>query len=166
MPIYEYKCASCGRKVSLFFGSFGIAEQRTEAGEIECPRCGSRKLDRLMSRVNMVRGSSSGDSMGDMGEMDDIGGMGDMDGMGDMFSGLNEDDPRAVARWARRMKDNLGEDMGPEFDQALARIEAGEDPDKVMEDIDPEAIGGVGAGDDGDEFGDGDDDFEPEAAGL
>ncbi len=119
-----------------------------------------------MSRVNMVRGSSPGDSMGGMGDMDDIGGMGDMDGMGDMFSGLNEDDPRAVARWARRMKDNLGEDMGPEFDQALARIEAGEDPDKVMEDIDPEAIGGMGAGGDGDDLGDGDDDFEPEAAGL
>jgi hypothetical protein len=50
------------------------------------------------------------------------------------------------------MKDSMGDemDMGPEFDQALARIEAGEDPDKVMEDIDPEALGGGGDMDDGD----------------
>jgi hypothetical protein len=151
--------------VSLFFGSFSVAERRAEAGEIECPRCGSNKLERLMSRVNMVRGSSSsGDSMGDM---DDIGGMDDMDGMGDMFNGLDEEDPRAMARWARRMKESLGEDadLGPEFDQALDRIEAGEDPDKVMEDIDPEAIGGMGAGDDEDS-GELDDDYEPEVAGL
>jgi hypothetical protein len=38
--------------------------------------------------------------------------------------------------------------LGPEFDQALARIEAGEDPDKVMDDMDPEALGGTG-GDEG-----------------
>jgi putative FmdB family regulatory protein len=159
MPIYEYRCAACGRKVSLFFGSFSIAERRADAGEIECPRCGSRKLERLMSRVNMVRGGSSSDAT------DDMGGMDDMDDMGDMFNGLDDEDPRSVARWARRMKDSLGEDMGPEFDQALARIEAGEDPDKVMEDIDPEAMGGMGAGD-GDDLSDLDDDFEPEATGL
>ena len=41
-------------------------------------------------------------------------------------------------------------DMGPEFDQALSRIEAGEDPDKVMEDMDPEALGGLGGMGDGD----------------
>jgi hypothetical protein len=75
-----------------------------------------------------------------------------------MLDGLDNEDPRAIARWARQMKDSLGDeaDLGPEFDQALARIEAGEDPEKVMEDIDPEAIGGPGMDDDGgaDDFGD------------
>jgi putative FmdB family regulatory protein len=157
MPIYEYRCEDCGRKVSLFFGSFSVAERRAEAGEIECPRCGGRKLARLMSRVNMVKG---GDALSE----DD---MPDMDEMGGMFDGLDDDDPRSVARWARRMKDSLGEeaDMGPEFDQALARIEAGEDPDKVMDDMDPEALGGMGGGDD-EALGDLDDDFGPESIGL
>src|SRR6476659_11432756 len=157
MPIYEYRCEDCRRKVSLFFGSFSVAERKTEAGEIECPRCGSKKLDRLISRVNMMRGESalSEDSMPDM---DDAGGM---------FDGLEDDDPRSVARWARRMKDSLGEeaDMGPEFDQALARIEAGEDPDKVMEDMDPDALGGDMGDDTGDDMGD-DDDFGPSSIGL
>jgi putative FmdB family regulatory protein len=162
MPIYEYKCADCKRKVSLFFGSFSVAERRSEAGEIECPNCGSNRLERLMSRVNMVRGDSSLED-----SMSDIDDGGDMDGMGGMLNGLDEDDPRSVARWARRMKDSMGGemDMGPDFDQALARIEAGEDPDKVMEDMDPEAMGGMGDGDD-ESLGDLDDDFGSEAAGL
>ncbi len=155
MPIYEYRCEDCKRKVSVFFGSFSAAERKIEAGEVECPRCGSKKLGRLMSRVNMVRAEDalSEDSM---------------PGMDDgMFGGPEDDDPRSVARWAKRMKDSLGEDMdmGPEFDQALSRIEAGEDPDKVMEDLDPEVLGGMGGGDD-----DGDDDFGgdfgPESIGL
>ena len=157
MPIYEYRCVDCKRRVSVFFQSFSAAERRTEAGEVECPRCGGKRLSRLMSKVNMVRGSGSSNGHGDNGMADDFddGGAGDMDEMGDMggmermFEGLDDEDPRSVARWARRMKDSMGDemDLGPEFDQAPARIEAGEDPDKVMDDMDPEALGGVGGED-------------------
>lgn len=152
MPIYEYKCEDCGRKVSLFFGSFSVAEQRASAGEIECPRCSSKKLHKLMSRVNMVRAGSAMSEDTLPADMDN-----------DMFAGLEDDDPRSVARWARRMKDTIGEDMemGPEFDQALARIESGEDPDKVMEDMDPDVMNSLGGQDD-----DGFDSFGPESIGL
>jgi putative FmdB family regulatory protein len=148
MPIYEYRCTDCKRRVSVFFMSFSAAERRTEAGEVECPRCGGKRLSRLMSKVNMVRGSGGGSSDDAMGDEMDYGAddMDDMGGMGRMFEGLDDEDPRSVARWARRMKDSMGDemDLGPEFDQALARIEAGEDPDKVMDDVDPEALGGMG----------------------
>jgi putative FmdB family regulatory protein len=163
MPIYEYRCADCKRKVSVFFGSFSIAERRAEAGDIECPKCTSKNLSRLMSKAYMVRGTGSDDSesfadyedegIENMGGMGGMGGMGDdMGGMGGMFAGLDEEDPRSVARWARQMKDSMGGDMdmGPEFDQALSRIEAGEDPDKVMEDMGPEALGGLDGMGDGD----------------
>jgi hypothetical protein len=73
--------------------------------------------------------------------------IGDLSEEGDsMFEGLDENDPRSVARWARRMKDTMGSemDLGPDFDRALDRIESGEDPDKVMGDLDPEALGGPG----------------------
>lgn len=141
MPIYEYRCGGCNRKVSLFFPNFSVAERRTAAGENHCPRCGSAELSRVMSRPNTLRSESMDESGGDFGE-----------GANDaIMEGLSDDDPRAVARWARRMKESLGEDldMGPEFDQALARIESGEDPEKVMEDIDPEALAlGAGESDD------------------
>jgi putative FmdB family regulatory protein len=144
MPIYEYRCAGCKRRVSVFFPSFSAAEQRVAAGEVECPSCGSKELSRMMSRVNMVRGGGGSaldsDSMGDFDDGEDMGGM---------FDGMDSEDPRAIARWARQMKEQLGDeaDLGPEFDRALARIESGEDPDRVMEDLDPEAMGDLGGGD-------------------
>lgn len=60
----------------------------------------------------------------------------------DAMAGL-EDDPRAMARWARQMQEESGEDMGPEFDDMVQRIESGEDPEAVMGAGDDE---GEGAG--------------------
>jgi hypothetical protein len=80
--------------------------------------------------------------MGASGDDDDDM-MGDMGGLAAGLEGLDENDPRAVARWARQMKETMGDemDMGPDFDRALARIESGEDPERVMEDLDPETLG-------------------------
>ncbi len=141
MPIYEYTCGACKRRVSLFFPSFSAAEARSAAGEVVCPRCSSPDLQRVQSRAYTLRAEApGGDTLDDEPDA--------------LMSGLDEDDPRSVARWARRMKDSMGEelDMGPGFDQVLSRIESGEDPDKVMEDMDPEMLGGLGdeGGDDGD----------------
>jgi putative FmdB family regulatory protein len=143
MPIYEYRCGGCGRKVSIFFRSFSAV------GEATCPRCGSADLTRLVSRVAVLRrGGGDGDS--DPGGSDD-----DLDPTG-MLAGLDENDPRSVARWARRMSAEMGEPLEPEFEEALNRIEAGEDPEKVMDEVDGEDAG-AGAADDGGGLG-GDDD--------
>ena len=136
MPIYEYRCGACKRRVSVFFRSFSAV------GEASCPRCGGTDLTRLMSRVTVIRGGGDG---GDDG--DDLGGDAEA-----MLAGLDENDPRSVARWARRMSEEMGEPIEPEFEEALGRIESGEDPERVMEEID----GGGPADGDG---GDGGDDF-------
>jgi hypothetical protein len=100
-----------------------------------------------MSKVRVVRGGTNGSGDSDDFDTDDLpGGSGSGDFGSDSFmEGLENEDPRAIARWARQMKESMGEDadMGPEFDRALARIEAGEDPDKVMEDLDPDAMAGA-----------------------
>src|SRR5688572_28446842 len=111
MPIYEYRCGGCKRKVSIFFRSFSAV------GAASCPRCGSADLSRLMSRVAVVRGGSDSEGDGD----DDFG-----PDPTAMMAGLDENDPRSVARWARRMSAEMGEPMEPEFEEALDRIEAGE----------------------------------------
>ena len=115
MPIYEYRCAACRRRTSLFVRS------ATATINPKCDHCGSRKVTRLPSRFAVHRGGG--------GDLDDTGGLDDVD----------EIDPKSVARWARRMKDEMGEDMGPEFDEMIGRIEAGEDPDSVMGEDDAEA---------------------------
>ena len=114
MPIYEYRCAACNRRSSVFVRSM------TTAVRPKCEHCGSPKLSRLMSKF-AVHGGSNID-----GDFDDLGGMDD----------VNEDDPKSVARWARRMREESGEDLGPEFDQMIDRIESGESPEDVMSDTD------------------------------
>jgi len=89
-------------------------------------------MTRLISRFAVHRGSSSVDSDDDIGGLDDV----------------DEDDPKAVARWARQMKEEMGEDLGPEFDDMVDRIEAGEDPEEVMAGFE----GGDGTDDDTDDF--------------
>ena len=127
MPIYEYYCHDCRHKVSLLWRSFADAE----TCEAICPRCGGRHLDRRISRVAVVRSEDS--------RMDDLADLGDLDG-------LDENDPKSLARFMRKMADETGEDLGAEFDEVIGRLEAGEDPESIEKSM-PEL------GDSGDDFG-------------
>jgi len=70
-----------------------------------------------------------------------------MDGMADSgdFPDLDENDPRSLGRWMRKMSAETGEDLGPEFDEVVGRLEAGESPEKIEESM-PELMG-EGGGD-------------------
>ncbi len=64
------------------------------------------------------------------------------------LSGLDENDPKSVARWMRRMSGEMGEDLGDEFHEVVNRLEAGESPEDIEKSM-PD-LGGEGAGDLGD----------------
>ncbi len=119
MPIYEYRCADCRRRVSVFFRSLGAVTDPA------CPNCGGANLTRLMSRVAVRRGT------GRDGGDDEFGADGD-DGFGGVLDGMDEDDPRAMAGAMRRMSEEMGEPLEPEMEEALGRLERGEDPESVM----------------------------------
>ncbi len=106
MPIYEYLCGDCRKRVSVFIRSI------SNPGSPACPRCGGTKLERVMSRFAVVRSEDE--------RMDDL-----TDDMGDL-EGLDEDDPRAVAKVMRKMKGELGEDAGDDFEEAVEAMESGE----------------------------------------
>ncbi len=110
MPIYEYVCLSCKRRSSILFRSF------SQVTEPVCAHCGSMDLKRLVSRFAVAKSEES--------RMDDLADPGN-------FGDLDENDPRSVARWARRMGDEMGEDLGPEFDEMVERMEGGEMPDDM-----------------------------------
>ena len=135
MPIYEYRCGDCGRKVSLFFRSFSAVTD-----DAACPHCGGANLRRLMSRVAFRRGSGGGAESGG----DEFGG----DEFGGFLDGLDENDPRALAHAMRRMSDEMGESVEPEMEEALGRLEKGEDPEHVMAELDEGGGGDIGGGDD------------------
>ncbi len=133
MPIYEYRCHHCGRRVSLWWRTFSEAER----GIPICPRCQSRDLTRLVSRVSMLRSEES--------RLEDLA---DPSSLGD----LDENDPRSIGRWMRRMSQEMGEDLGDEFNEVIDRLEAGQSPEEIEKAM-PDLAGGGGDLDGGSDFG-------------
>lgn len=125
MPIYEYRCNECRRRVTIFWRSF------SEIGATHpcCPRCGSENLTRLMSRVAVVRSEES--RLEDLADPSSL-------------AGLDENDPKSMARWMRKMSQEMGEDLGPEFGEVIDRLETGQSPEEIEEAI-PDLGGELGA---------------------
>ena len=44
---------------------------------------------------------------------------------------IDENDPQSMARMMRKMGGEIGEDLGPEFNEVVDRLEAGEDPKSI-----------------------------------
>src|SRR5690242_9094113 len=107
MPIYEYDCADCRRRVSLLIRSV------SSGAAPACPRCGSAALTRIMSRFATVKSEDAR-----LESLAEGGGLGDVD----------ENDPASVARFMKKMGkefgDDLGEDFGSAVDEAMAEGEA------------------------------------------
>jgi len=51
------------------------------------------------------------------------------------LSALSGEDPRAMASALRRMAGEMGEPLEPEMEEALSRLEAGEDPEDIERDL-------------------------------
>ena len=111
MPFYDYRCQSCTKAVRLF-----IAYADYDDAQPHCPVCGSEDLKRLISRITVAK---SEDSRLD-GMMDDP-----------SLAGLENEDPRALGRFMRKMSNEMGEDMGDEFNEVVGRLEKGESPESI-----------------------------------
>jgi hypothetical protein len=51
------------------------------------------------------------------------------------LGGVDENDPRSVGKFMRRMGNEMGEEMGPEFDEMVGRLESGEAPESIEADL-------------------------------
>jgi putative FmdB family regulatory protein len=125
VPIYEYRCGGCKRKVSI------LTLRVSEAVDAVCEHCGSHDLTRLMSRFATVRSENA--------RLDDLADPSSL-------AGLDESDPKSVARWMRKMGKELGDDGGEDLDEMVDELEAGGGDDD-------------GEGHGGDEPAGGEDDF-------
>jgi putative FmdB family regulatory protein len=127
MPYYEYRCQDCRRKVRYFF-----TYEEYDSAEPTCTHCGSKQVQRLISRVAVAKSEESR-----LDSMDPE----------KMMAGLDEDDPRSMGRFMRQMSQEMGEDMGDEFNEVVGRLESGESPETIEESMPELAAGG------GDDFG-------------
>src|SRR5512141_1122800 len=160
MPIYEFACPKC--RVIFNFLSKRLNPERSPV----CPKCGNKKMSKQVSRFAMPRGlkepatKPEGESEeGPMPDMDDPRVMRAMSEMERDMEHLDENNPKHMAHMMRKMKDILPPGTMPkEMDIAIKRLEAGEDPEKIEEDMgdvlgefmggpgDEEGAGGYGGG--------------------
>ena len=128
MPIYEFYCPQCHTIYSFF--SRRVNTETTPG----CPRGEEHELTRQVSVFAVSRRGKGGDE-GD-GEMDDLpideARMEQaMESLASEAEGIDEEDPRAAARLMRRLSDTAGIEYGENMEEALRRLEAGEDPDTI-----------------------------------
>jgi putative FmdB family regulatory protein len=105
MPIYEFRCADCSRRSAVFTRSVSVDVVSL------CEHCGSANTSRVFSRVAVLKGDSGGG-------FDES-----------SFADLDDSDPRAMAKWLRKMSREAREPIEPEMEAELERMEAGEMPD-------------------------------------
>lgn len=117
MPIYEYRCNSCRRRVDIFVQGFSPPENPS------CTKCGSKELSRIYSAFAVRR------SKQDRSVYDDI--LSD----GKLTRGLMHNDPRALAEWTRRMSRAADEDITPESKEIMDKLDKGEDISGTVEEM-------------------------------
>jgi putative FmdB family regulatory protein len=122
MPLYEYRCQQCQHKLILYSPTFSDSIP-------PCPRCGEAALKRLLSTFS-VRSKTYKDVYEDILSNSQL------------TRGMMADDPKALAEWNRKM--SQGEEIAPEYEDMVGRMEKGEMPcepvgggnDDVSEDTD------------------------------
>lgn len=106
MPLYEYRCTSCKKRMTI------LTLRASEAVDAVCDKCGGRTLERLMSRFALGRSDEAR-----------------MEALSDPSSlaGLDENDPTSVARWMKRMSREMGDEVGggSEIDEMAEEMASG-----------------------------------------
>lgn len=139
MPIYEYLCVPCNRVFSFMAKSHAETREKNPA----CPQCGGPEMRRALSRFAIGGGTRKSAGEGAPGAS----GAGGEDGcddprveremmrLMDAAEGMDDNDPRQLGALMRRMSEISGEHLDPAMEEAVRRLESGEDPEKIEEDL-------------------------------
>jgi putative FmdB family regulatory protein len=123
MPIYEFYCKPCNTIYSFF--SRSVNTKKIPA----CPVCGNPDLCRQMSMFAVTGKASEGqddDIPVDAGKMERA-----MEALAGEAGNISDDDPRQAAQFMRRFGKMAGMGFGPGMEEALRRMEKGEDPEQI-----------------------------------
>jgi len=128
MPIYEFYCPECNTIFNFFSRSVNTEKRPT------CPKCRKCKLERRMSVFSTSR-NREGEEDSPIPDLDENKMEKAMNLLAREAENMNEDDPRQAADLMRKLTDMTGLNLGPGMEEALARMEAGEDPEKIEDEM-------------------------------
>jgi putative FmdB family regulatory protein len=118
MPLYDYFCLDCQKHFDVFmtYAEYG-------ARPVTCSHCQSKNVRRRIPRVRVAKSEDSRmDSLaGDFSDPSALAGL--------------ENDPQAMGRMMRKMGKEMGEEMPPEFDEVVGRLEKGQSPEEIEKEL-------------------------------
>jgi putative FmdB family regulatory protein len=133
VPIYEFYCSDCHTVFNFF------ARRINTTKRPDCPQCDRKRLERKISRFAISKGRQG---KGEGPEEDDLPPGFDeakfeqaMESLAKEADGLDEDNPQQAARMMRKLYESTGMQLGDQMEEAIRRMEAGEDPDKIEEEM-------------------------------
>ena len=130
MPIYEFYCKKCNTIYNFYSGSVNTTKVPS------CPKCKTIKLSRQVSLFATMTGGAREDA-----EPDPLRGIDEskmekaMMQLAAEAEKIKDDDPKAAAQLMRKLSNATGLKLGDGFEEALQRLEQGEDPDKIDEEM-------------------------------
>ena len=124
MPIYEFYCKDCNTIFNFFSRTVNTTKKP------KCPKCKTKKLTRQVSLFAFTGTVKEGGDMDDLpfdaSKMEQA-----MQMLTSEADKINEDDPRQAADLMRKLSDMTGMKLGQGMEEALSRMERGEDPEQI-----------------------------------
>jgi putative FmdB family regulatory protein len=124
MPIYEFYCSDCNTIFNFFSRTVNTKKRP------KCPRCKIKTLTRQVSLFSVTGRAKEESDIEDL-PFDES----KMEQAMRMLAGeadkIDEEDPRQAANLMRKLSDMTGMKLGPGMEEALSRMEGGEDPEKL-----------------------------------
>lgn len=124
MPIYEFYCSACNMLFNFYSKTINTQKQPL------CPKCKKTILTRQMSLFAHV-GSARDSAQPDDFPMDESKMEKAMNMLAQEAGRINEDDPKQAADLMRKFSNATGMSLGAGMQEALRRMESGEDPDQI-----------------------------------
>jgi len=128
MPIYEFYCPDCHTIFNFLSKSINTTKRP------HCPKCKGRKLRREVSSFALTGRAEEGDELDDL-PIDESKMESAINALASEAENVSEDDPRAAARLMRKFSSMTGMELNENMEQAMQRMEAGEDPEAIEQEM-------------------------------
>lgn len=136
MPIYEYYCPE-NHTIYQFFAKSLAQAQLTP----KCPDNRTFRLKKIVSAFAITSGGPKDEASAEKpaaaseDPAEDAKMEAAMSAMEGEFSGVDENDPKAMARMMRRMSEVTGEKLEGEMEEVVRKLEEGADPESLEDQL-------------------------------
>ena len=125
MPVYEFYCPDCHMMFKFF-------SRRVNTETLpDCPKCGRPELSRQLSTFAISRGMTEENPSPFPSQVNESQMERALMSMASEAEGMDENDPRQAAQMMRKLSESMGLKLGDGVQEAMHRMEAGDDPDQI-----------------------------------